>query len=330
MKRLIASVLSVVCVGVASAQNESYGGPINNPSPNVIDGVVIQQHIPTKRLIPYEFVREADMIWSRRIWRAIDLRQKINEKLYYPLDNHSSVTGWTKNATRWSLWTIFITHVLNGDLILYQTQNPNDIYQKDGDSFKYPFAPPPGKNYYTDSLFAADLFYFVGHDGQESDLPLPNIYGEDSMDISGNYVYPPVEKLWYNSADIVQYRLKEDWFFDKERSVLDVRIMGIAPVVYDKNLQTGNITGTKELFWLYFPACRFVLNNYFVYNRDNDSRWMSFDDLFWKRDFNSVILKESNVHDRKIEKYRMGVDALLESRRITEEIRNIEHDVWSL
>lgn len=330
MKRLIASVLSVLCVGIASAQNESYGGPINNPSPNVIDGVVIQQHIPTKRLIPYEFVREADMVWSKRIWRAIDLREKINQELYYPLDFHTQDRGWTKNATRWSLWTIFVTHILNGDLVLYRTENPNDFMQKDGDSFKYPLNPPPGKNFYTDSLFAVDLFYRLGHDGIESDVALVDQYGDDSVDAMGNYVYPPVEKIWYNSQDIVQYRLKEDWFFDKERSVLDVRIMGISPVIYERNQRTGTIIGMKELFWLYFPACRFVLNNYFVYNRDNDSRWDSFDDLFWKRHFSSIILKESNVHDRKIEKYRMGVDALLESRKITEEVRNFEQDLWSL
>jgi hypothetical protein len=56
---------------------------------------------------------------------------------------------------------------------------------------------------------------------------------------------------------------------------------------------------------------------------------MSFDDLFWKRRFNSTIIKESNTYDRSIETYRMGVDALLESDKIKEEIRTIEHDVWN-
>lgn len=328
MKRLIASVLSILCVGIASAQNESYGGPINNPSPNVIDGVVIQQHIPTKRLIPYEFVREADMVWSKRIWRAIDLREKINIPLYYPFDEHTD-NEWVKNATRWSLWTVFATHILNGDLTVYSAINPVIFSQKDGDSFKYPINPPPGKNFYTDSLFALDLFYFLGRMGADSDIPLVNGYGEDSLDVNGNPVYPARDRLWYNSSDITQYRVKEDWFFDKERSVLDVRIMGIAPVVNDIN-ESGSITGQKELFWLYFPACRYVLNNYFTYNDKNDSQWFSFDDLFWKRQFNSTILKQSNTYDRTIEKYKMGVDALMESDKITEDIRIIEHDVWSL
>jgi len=89
------------------------------------------------------------------------------------------------------------------------------------------------------------------------------------------------------------------------------------------------IAGLQEMFWLYFPHCRFVFNNYFVYNEKNDAQWMSFDDLFWKRKFNAVIYKESNVHDREIESYRAGIDALYESESIKNEIRNIEHDIWS-
>ena len=56
---------------------------------------------------------------------------------------------------------------------------------------------------------------------------------------------------------------------------------------------------------------------------------MSFDDLFWKRRFTCVIYKESNVYDRKFETYKSGVDALFEAEKVKEEIRTIEHDVWS-
>ena len=161
---------------------------------------------------------------------------------------------------------------------------------------------------------------------------MTNIYGEDStvVNAEGNldYVYPDRDTNWILSQDIIQYKLKEDWFFDKERSVLDVRIIAIAPVIYSKDTE-GQIQGARDLFWLYFPHCRFVLNNYFVFNTKNDAQWMSFDDLFWKRKFSCTIFKENNVFDRKIESYKTGVDALFEAERIKEEIRTIEHDVWS-
>jgi hypothetical protein len=55
---------------------------------------------------------------------------------------------------------------------------------------------------------------------------------------------------------------------------------------------------------------------------------MSFDDLFWKREFSSFIKKESNVYDRKISPNWTGLNALLESERIKEEMFEKEHDLW--
>jgi gliding motility associated protien GldN len=313
------------------AQDEINGGPINSRTKTgVIDGVYLSTHIPTKRLIPYEYVREADVIWSKRVWRTIDLREKINRYLYFPLDEFAADESWVRNESRWSLWTVIRHHILTGDLTVYSHYNPADFNVKDGDMFKYPVLPEPGKDYNTDSVYRDEIRIYLGKEGTRPDRAYSNMYGTgDSLDAQGNPVYPPTPYSRYTSKDIVQYKLKEDWFFDKERSVLDVRIIGIAPVRYDKD-DNGNIGGTKVMFWLYFPTdCRYVFNNYFVYNEDNGSRWMSFDDFFMKRRFNSFIHKEENVYDRSVDKYRVGVDALMESRKITEEIRILEHDVWS-
>jgi gliding motility associated protien GldN len=34
--------------------------------------------------VPYPYLREADVMWAKKIWRLIDLRQKVNLPLYYP------------------------------------------------------------------------------------------------------------------------------------------------------------------------------------------------------------------------------------------------------
>lgn len=344
MKKLF--VASLILLGFsAQAQEEIKGGPVNVPSEGIIDGVFIQEHIPTKRMIPYEYVREADAIWSRRVWEYIDLREKINLQLYYPLDDIARNGTWTKNASRWSLWTIIRTHVLNGDLTIFSDYNPIllGFGGLDGDQLKYPIKPQPGLNFYTDSAFKEELTYYLAELGQPGTTPLidedPNspTFGDplvvtDPATGLQTFVYDPPDTTWYTSKDIVQYRLKEDWFFDKERSVLDVRIIAIAPVKYTTEKDPNGriqITGMENMFWLYFPHCRFVFNNYFVYNDKNDAQWMSFDDLFWKRRFNAVAYKQSNTYDRDIETYRIGEDALWESERIKNDIRNIEHDVWS-
>ena len=334
MKRLI--ILSSLLLSALSMNaQEINGGPVNVPADGIVDGVYITEHVPTKRMIPYEFVREADVTWSKRVWRTIDMREKINHPIYLPFDYHTPSGQYVRNSSRWSLWTILRHHIINGDLKVFSPYNPYQEDMKDGDQFKYMIAPEPGKNYYTDSIFRDKVFYYIGKIGKQSDIPLSNMFMEDSIKVNADgsqeFVYPAPDTLWIDSKDVVQYRLKEDWFFDKERSVLDVRILGIAPVVYKvEETPSGQktIVGLEEKYWLYFPHCRYILNNYFVYNEQNDAQWMSFDDLFWKRQFNSTIYKESNVFDRTVDSYRTGVDALMESEKITEEIRLFEHDVW--
>ena len=332
MKRLVFSLV-MLGVGVSFGQIR---GPIASPAPGVLDGVYVQEHITTKKVVPYEYVREADVTWSKRVWSVIDLREKFNHPLYYPLDD-IQLGMWQKNTSRWSLWTIIRYHIMTGDLTAYSPFNPNWESWKDGDMFKYPITPTlAGGNYENDKQFREDVFIYLGTELRDPFAPPLKSWAypeEDSLiqdPVTGMWeaVYPPADTVWFKSSDIVQYKLKEDWFFDKERSVLDRRIIGIAPVIYLKDVG-GNIIGFRELFWLYFPECRYVFQNFFVQNRNNDAQRMSFDDLFWKRMFQSYIVKETNLYDREIDSYKAGVDALLESERIKEKIFNFEHDLWS-
>ena len=132
-----------------------------------------------------------------------------------------------------------------------------------------------------------------------------------------------------NPEDITKYRIKEVWFFNSETSTLGVRILGIAPIVkrYDDN---GIVLNEGPLFWAYYPGLRKMLARTEVFNTMNDAGSLSWDDLFEARLFSSYIIKENNVHDRRIKDYASNsMNALLESERIKSEIRNFEHDLWS-
>ena len=93
--------------------------------------------------------------------------------------------------------------------------------------------------------------------------------------------------------------------------------------------QDGESIGFTPLFWLYYPECRYVFANADVFNLFNDAQRRTYEDLFQKRYFSSYIVKESNVYDRSIISYARTLDALAESERIKEKIRNFEHDMWS-
>ena len=133
----------------------------------------------------------------------------------------------------------------------------------------------------------------------------------------------------FEKENVRKYIIKEEWYFDKQRSVMDVRIIGICPLMDTFDQETGEFKAEEYLFWVYFPEARKVLAKAEVFNhRKNDAARLTYDDVFHKRMFSSFIIKESNKYNREISEYRKGIDALLEAEAIKEEIFNLEHDLW--
>ena len=133
----------------------------------------------------------------------------------------------------------------------------------------------------------------------------------------------------FNPEDVQQFRIKEVYYFDEETSTMNVRILGIAPIIerYDDN---GNFLNSGPLFWAYYPALRKVLAQVEVKNDFNDAARFTWDDLFESRLFSSYIIKESNVLDKRLkDAYSSPMAILLESDKIKDKLFHFEHDLWS-
>lgn len=280
--KLLFLVVSLLGMLNAGAQGEQ----------SALDGAYVRETNPTKRVIPYPGLREADVMWSKRVWVKIDIRQKINHPLYYPLENMGD---------RKSLFDVIKEGLLSESITAYV----------DG---------PAGE--------AADEFRFGVDRSMADSLLNPTIMSKkDNLDDDGappEYFPMP---LPVKSQDIIAYKLKEDWIFDKQRSERYVRIIGIAPVIRPRDEQGNEKEGDKDLFWLHYPECRYTFNNYDVFNSHNSAQRMTFDQLFQMRMFHGYIIKEDNNYNRLIQQYALGIDGLLESERIKNELFVMEHDL---
>ena len=76
MKNIVLVIISLICFSqIASAQD-------------ILDGAYekdIRDGGKERMIQPYQHVREADVMWSTKIERIIDLREKMNQVFYYPL-----------------------------------------------------------------------------------------------------------------------------------------------------------------------------------------------------------------------------------------------------
>lgn len=256
--------------------------------------VYVKEHIPNKKPVPYPYIREADVMWAKIIWRVLDLREKINLPLYYPvkpIDN------------RLNLITLLLYGIDNEGLTAYSTDDPLN-------EFKVPLTKE-----------AVDIAM-----GSKTDtIKVP--------DPTTGQIITKVVKKDRQVEEVKQVLIKEKWYFDKQHSTMQVRILGLCPILITfREDETGNPTDELEkrkTFWIYYPEARRILTNHEIYNRNNDAQHISFDDLFLQRRFNSYIFAESNVYNnRPIRDYAAGVETLYESERIKESLFNMEHDLW--
>lgn len=276
-------VASIMVLGIKSQAQDGVQ--------TVLDGAYIREHNPTRKVIPYPGLREADVMWSRRLWQVIDLKQKINHPLYFPTEE---IVG------RKCLFDVIKIGVMEEESITAYGLGPTQA----DDEFRYPMEKTE-----IDTLLNPSVTRFV--ENPETGEKEPKTTNE------------PVK-----ASDVVAYKIKEDWIFDKQRSERYVRIIGIAPVI-NKYSESGELKGTKDLFWLYYPECRYVFNNFDVFNPHNNATQMTFDQLFQRRQFMGYVIKEDNVYNRRVDEYAKGIDALLESERIKEDLFILEHDLWN-
>ncbi|MCB0395611.1 MAG: gliding motility protein GldN [Flavobacteriales bacterium] len=268
--------------------------PETSSAQNVLDGVYVKEHLPTRRVTPYSHLREADVMWFKRTWRYIDLKEKLNLPFAYPKSSQ-------KIKDRRNLFDVIHDAVLEGAVTAYNAYNgllPDD-------EFTVPYTLEEVQN--------------IGAD------PPDTIGYEDP--ITGEWIEQIITNE-LNRDDVVKFKIKEDWFFDNQRSVLEARIIGIAPVM-EQYSETGEYIGDLDLYWVYFPELRTIISNEEVFNRWNDAERRTYDDIFHKRLFSSYIVKESNAYNRRIKDYKVGLDALLEAERVKYDIFfKMEHDLW--
>jgi gliding motility associated protien GldN len=245
-----------------------------------LDGYYKRTNIENARVTPYANLRESDVMFSKRVWREIDLRDKVNTIFASPKS---------------SLITILTDAVIAEELTAYDPSS---------DEFLKILSPKDAMAKFADSVFVP-----IFKDGEQ---------------IGGNM--KPGE---FNPDSIVKFRIKEDWIFDKQRSVFEPRIIGIAPL-YRQN-KAGQTSDYQPAFWIYFPEARQLLVTKAAVNRTNDMAGLSYDDIFMKRIFSSYIVKESNPEDLAIKFMPgvVGIEKLYESERIKKALMDREHDLWS-
>ncbi|MES2575872.1 MAG: gliding motility protein GldN [Bacteroidota bacterium] len=246
--------------------------------------------------LEYGYVDDRDVLMGKTVWEIVDLSERINFPLYFPIDTANI------GSDRRSLYDVLTKAIRNGKI----SEVYSDSYFNTKKSFKDIQA----------SLTRIDT----------TDAGREQINAGQA--ISPEYIV----KQDLTAQDVTQYKVKGYWYFDKRQSELKYRLLGICPVTPDVYTMNSEEKDYIELFWVFFPAAREVLHNAKAFNDKNSAMPVSFDQILNSRRFNAVIYQEENVYgDRAIVSYMKdnAQNQLLEAERVKDKIRDFEEDMWN-
>lgn len=255
-----------------------------------------QLNLDNDRPMEYGYVHDRDVMYGRNVWEIIDLDERVNFPLYFPIDTNNI------GKDRRSLFDVLAKSIESGKI--------TEVY---------------GDSYFASKRTLKEI---------ESIRKRVDTTNQGRMKLNAGEALAQEDIITYfvEADQVMDYKVRGFWYFDKRQGDLRYRILGICPVTPDVYTLDKDEKDYVELFWVYYPAAREVLNEWKVFNNKNTAMPMSFDHLLNARRFSGTIYKEENVMgDREIKDYMNdnSLNQLLESERVKDRIRSFEQDMWN-
>lgn len=311
---------------------------LNASSPTDVDNQVEDTLVESQdKPLEYGYIDNRDVLWSKVVWEKIDLKQKVNFLLLYPTQDNGA-------SDRRSLYKVLMDAIAEGARDSTSSKGITEVYATSyfKKRISYEDILSSTKSVFLPNV-ALDILGQYGVTGTEhvdkfinralagTLSNYPKEYSEQLITQMEPYLVPTE----ITSRDILEYRIKGMWYFDKLQGEMRYRLLGIAPAGHDIRSQNQSFSGDPQIvnyFWIWFPDARQALHNAKVLNNENGSMPYSYDHILNSRRFDAVIYKTQNMYeDREVSEYIQdnALLQLLESNRIKEEIRNFELDMWS-
>jgi len=245
--------------------------------------------------------RADDIVWSRVVYRIIDLREKQNYQLYFPM---------RANEEYRSLFRVMLDAIAQGA----------PVYRRNAREVKPEF---------TDSarLEGDELSKVFAFDNDPDNNLL--------------LIDPVTQEIKVGQNDYMNYvknqfkfLIQEIVFFDKHTSRMYSKIMAIAPIYafHPDNTQSRNAFKYFQesvLCWFAFDELRPYLAKQYVIPNGNETQRLTFDEFFAQKLYSSYLLGDSNMFNRTLLETAIDpVKIKKEQDRIETELLNFEQDLW--
>ena len=267
------------------------------------------------------FHRTEDIVWSRFIYRVIDMRYKQNYQLYFPV---TSADPQYRN-----LFKVMLDAIVDGMPVYEKSQEPGDIKPR----LETPLAKDqiPG-------LLNTDREGISDGDIATSDYMLIHYDSVTDKMSFNDYMYQQYVR------NQLKFMILEVVFFDKHYSRLFSKIIAIAPMS-SEDIEGEDTPITDALyqsirFWVVYDDFRPYMARQYMIPQNNDSKRVTFEQFFAQKLYTSYIIGDSNMYDRMLaeaatrgrdeqeDKAIIEKELKKEQQRIENELMTFELDLW--
>ena len=232
-----------------------------------------------------------DVVWTREIYRTLDLNQGENGALYYPVE---------PMGDRMNFFSLIFKLLATKKIHAYE-------YQLDG----VERLTPDNEVKFKDILDRFGIYY--------EQRKLKNV--KDSVMMIDNSDIP--------SADVLSYFIKEVWYFDHRTSTFGSTVTAICPVLHRaEDFSMDRIT--LPMFWVNYNDLVPYLNGAPVMASDyNHVTNRNMSDFFTSKQYKGDIYKTTNLRNQALAQYCETDSALVkEQQRIENELVQFERNLY--
>jgi gliding motility associated protien GldN len=199
----------------------------------------------------------AHVVWLREMYRIIDLENDNNAALYYPVQ---------PIGDRMNMFTTIFKLLADGKITAYNyLLNRQEVFT---DAEKLDFE---------ETLKQFGIPY--------------------QKQGSGDNTRFVVEDMFIPSDEVLQYQIKEGWYFDAATGTYKSRVIAICPLWVRTDYSIGDVTKTA-LFWIPYENLRPYLSRTMIMTSDyNNAMTYTIDDFFTKGMYKGDINRTVNMRD---------------------------------
>jgi len=242
-----------------------------------------------------------DVVWSREVYRVIDMREKQNYQMYFPM---------RANDQYRSLFRLMLDAICKG--VPVYKRGARDIKPIFEDSLR---------------LEGEELSKVFAYDNNnEYNLIKVNPVTKQSTIVNDMY-----NKYVKNQF---KFLIQEVVFFDKHTSRMYSKIMAIAPLYAlhpdnTQSVESFRYFQESVLCWFAFDELRPTLAKQYIIPNGNDAQRLTYDDFFAQKLYSSYLLGDSNMFNRMLLEVSVNPNKIRkEQKRIETELLNFEEDLW--